>query len=73
MKYKDWLIEWLKIKVKSTTKTRTYEKYHYQVNRYLLGSIGEMEISEINPFVVQEFVLSLKEKELSPNTISNIV
>ena len=73
MKYKDWLIEWLKIKVKSTTKTRTYEKYHYQVNRYLLGSIGEMEISELNPFVLQEFVLSLKEKELSPNTISNIV
>lgn len=73
MQYRDWLNEWLNIKVKPTTKNRTYVKYKHVVINYITKLIGEYELNELTPPILQKFAVCLVEKELSANTINNII
>lgn len=73
MKYKDWLINWLSLYVKPTTKFRTYEKYKRQIEIHIAPYLGGFELSELTPLVLQRFTVDLSKKGLSFNTVSGIV
>lgn len=73
MKYQQWLNEWLVLYVKPTTKTRTYEKYQRQIERYILPTLGEYELTELTPPLLQHFTVDLSQKGLSANTINGIL
>lgn len=80
MKYKDWLCAWLKLYVKPTTKTRTYEKYADTVRLHVAPYLGERELGELTGIALQRYVVGLSERGnkksgqgLSPSTVNGIV
>ena len=73
MKYKHWLNEWLKLYVKPTTKTRTFNKYEKQIELHIDPILGEFELHDLTANVLQRFTVALSEKGLSANTINGIV
>ncbi len=73
MQYKDWLNDWLKLYVKPTTKTRTYEKYKRQIELRILPALGDYELDDLKAIVLQRFTVDLSAKGLSANTVDGIV
>ncbi len=80
MKYKDWLGEWLDSYVKSSSKQRTYELYRAITSVHILPYLGEYELIEVTPLVIQKYITVLMEsgnkrtgKGLSPNFIKSII
>ena len=80
MKYKDWLCEWLINYVKVASKQRTYEGYKAIAELHIVPKLGEYELSEITPLIVQKFITELMEsgnrrtgKGLSPNFVKSII
>ena len=73
MLYKNWLIDWLSLYVKPTTKTRTYNKYKRQVYLHIITSLGEFKLSELKATILQRFMVNLSEKGLSANTVNGII
>lgn len=80
MKYKDWLKEWLENIVKPTAKMRTYGRYSELVNGHIVPKIGEYEINDLTPLVLQKLVTELLQsgnlitgKGLSANTVNTVV
>lgn len=80
MKYKDWLNEWLNHYVKTSNKQRTYERYYQTVNVHIIPSLGEYELTELHPIVLQRFVSDLlvngnkrTGKGLSPNFVKSVI
>ena len=59
MKYKDWLQEWLDHYIEPTAKIRTYNRYSEIVAQHLIPKLGESEMDEITPIVLQHFVTEL--------------
>lgn len=72
MKYKDWLKQWLELFVKPTTKLRTYSKYKQQVRQYICPNLGNYEMIDITPLVLQSFVVELQ-KILSANSVNGVI
>ena len=62
MKYKNWLVEWLTLYVKLTTKIRTYKKYSRQIKLHILTILGEFELNDLTATVLQRFTVNLSEK-----------
>ncbi len=56
MLYKDWLKEWLECYVKHSSKQRTYIRYYEIVYRHVVPSIGDYEINDLTPFILQGFI-----------------
>ncbi|MDE5601057.1 MAG: site-specific integrase [Clostridia bacterium] len=80
MKYKDWLNIWLEHYVKTSSKQRTYERYLQTSSAHIIPSLGEYEISELQPIVLQQFISKLLEcgnkrtgNGLSPNFVKLII
>ena len=80
MKYNDWLNIWLEKYVRTTTKQRTYERYSQIVKTHIDGLIGNKEIEELSPFLLQDFIAKLLQtgnsktgKGLSANSVNAIV
>ena len=73
MKYKNWLVEWLALYVKPTTKERTYKKYQRQIELHILPVLGEFELNDLTATVLQRFTVDLSEKGLSANTVNGII
>ena len=73
MKYKNWLNEWLALYVKPTTKIRTYKKYQRQIELHILPALGEFELNDLTPTVLQRFTVDLSKKGLSANTVNGII
>lgn len=73
MQYKEWLNEWLELYVKASTKERTYKKYRFQAERYLLPALGEFELEKLSPGELQKFLLSLSGRGLAPNSVNFVV
>lgn len=80
MKYKDWLNEWLNHYVKTSNKQRTYERYCQTANVHIIPSLGEYELTELHPIVLQRFVSDLlvngnkrTGKGLSPNFVKSVI
>lgn len=59
MKYKDWLVEWFENIVKPTAKIRTYGRYSELVNGHIILKIGEYEINDLTPLILQKLVTDL--------------
>lgn len=80
MKYNEWLNGWLNNYIKPTTKIRTYERYKIIVDLHIIPKIGEYELCDISPIILQKTVTELMEngniktkKALSANTINTII
>ena len=80
MLYTEWLSEWLENYVKTSVKERTYAKYADIVRIRLIPSLGDYELKELTPFIVQRYITellrhgNLKNGEgLSANTVNLII
>lgn len=80
MKYKDWLSTWLEVYVKPVMKEKTYSAYANIVRLHIIPSLGEYELEDLGPLLVQQFVTkkltfgNLKTgKGLSVNTVNSII
>lgn len=59
MKYGEWLTEWLNNYVKISAKHRTIERYSEIINNHLIPSVGEMELQELTPIILQKYISEL--------------
>lgn len=80
MTYKKWMEEWLTHYIKPSNKQRTYEQYCKIAKIHILPQLGEYELTELTPFVLQKFVTDLTVngnkrtgKGLSPNFVKTII
>lgn len=80
MKVKEWLPVWLENYVKPTAKEKTYTRYSEVVTHHLIPRIGELEMSEVTPLMLQQMVTELSAHGnlrtgggLSANTVNAIV
>lgn len=80
MQYKYWLTEWLLNYVKPTAKTKTYNRYSDIVDHHLIPKLGDYEVKELTPLVVQKIITELLEKGnlkngkgLSANSVNTII
>ncbi len=72
MNYKDWLNEWLSTCVKPMVKSRTFEKYDEIVRLKIEPSLGNCDLTELSPSMLQRFTAELTEKYAS-NTVSGVI
>lgn len=80
MQYKEWLREWLECYVKPSSKQKTYIRYSEIVSQHIVGAIGDYEMSELTPLILQRFTTVLLQsgniktgKELSANSVNGII
>ena len=80
MKVNEWLLIWLENYVKPTAKERTRLRYSEVVKHHLIPHIGELEIAEVTPLVLQQMVTGLTAHgnlrtggALSANTVNVII
>ena len=59
MKYKDWLKEWLDNYIEPTAKTRTFSRYSEIVEQHIIPRLGELELDELTPSVLQHYITEL--------------
>lgn len=80
MLYKEWLADWLSNYVKPTAKDNTYSRYEDIIQHHLIPKLGENELCELTPLVVQRFITYLLQSGnlktgngLSPNSVYSII
>ena len=80
MTYKNWLNEWLTHYIKPSSKQRTFEQYSKVAQIHILPYLGDIELTDLTPFVLQKFVTDLTtngnkrtSKGLSPNFVKTIL
>lgn len=59
MTYKEWLSEWLELYVKPL-KRRTYERYNDICNLHIISQLGDYELDELTPMILQKHVNEIK-------------
>ena len=80
MTYKNWLNEWLTHYIKPSSKQRTFEQYSRVAQIHILPYLGDIELTDLTPFVLQKFITDLTTngnkrtgKGLSPNFVKTIL
>ena len=80
MLYKDWLSNWLENYVQPSAKQRTYTRYKEIVEQHIITQLGELDLAEITPYVLQCYVTELLKsgnlrtaKGLSANSVNSII
>ena len=73
MKLKVLLELWLERYMKHTIKIRTYNRYKSICELHLIKDLGEYELDELKPNVLQDFLLKKIDDHYSTNTIKGIV
>lgn len=80
MLYREWLSNWLENYVQPSAKQRTYMRYKEIVEQHILTQLGELDLSEITPYVLQCYVTELLKcgnlrtgKGLSANSVNSII
>lgn len=80
MKYKDWLKEWLDNYIEPTAKTRTFSRYSEIVEQHIIPRLGELELDELTPSVLQHYITELLQsgnlktgRGLAANSVSAII
>ncbi len=80
MQYQQWLESWHENYVMPSSKERTYTRYGEAIRNHITPRIGEKELSELTPYVLQCFVTELLRsgnlktgKGLSPSTVNVII
>jgi len=58
MTYKNWLSEWLELYVKPLKK-RTYERYKDICNLHIIDQLGDYELDELTPLILQRHINEL--------------
>ena len=76
MTYNNWLNEWLIHYIKPSSKQRTCEQDAKVAQIHSLPYLGDIEITDLTPFVLQNFITDLTTncnkrtgKVLSPNFV----
>ena len=73
MKLKELLEVWLERYMKHTIKIRTYNRYKSICELHLIKDLGEYELDELKPNVLQDFLLKKIDDHYSTNTLKGIV
>ena len=80
IKYIDWLTQWLENYIRPSVKMRTYERYKLIVEQHIKDKIGGMELNELSPLVLQQFITELLQsgnkktgKGLSANSVNAVI
>ena len=80
MLYKEWLSNWLENYVQPSAKQRIYTRYKEIVEQHIITQLGELDLSEITPYVLQCYVTELLKcgnlrtgKGLSANSVNSII
>lgn len=73
MKLKELLEVWLERYMKYTIKIRTYNRYKSICELHLIKDLGEYELEELKPNILQDFLLKKIDDHYSTNTIKGIV
>lgn len=80
MLYKDWLSNWLENYVQPSAKQRTYTRYKEIVEQHINSHLGELDLVEITPYVLQCYVTELLKtgnlrtgEGLSANSVNSII
>ena len=80
MKYTEWLHEWLEYYIKPSAKEKTYRRYNEIAKQHLIPRLGEYEMSDISPLVVQRYITELLQsgnlktgKGLAANSVNAII
>lgn len=80
MIYKDWLNEWLNNYIKPTCKIRTFERYSQLIDKHITGVIGNYDLNDLMPSVIQKFISNLlingnlrTKQGLSANTVNCVI
>lgn len=80
MTYKNWLNEWLTHYIKPSSKQRTFKQYSKVAQIHILPYLGDIELTDLTPFVLQKFITDLMTngnkrtgKGLSPNFVKTIL
>ncbi len=80
MNYKTWFEKWLTHYVEPSSKKRTSLQYYKSAKTHILPRLGDLELADITPFVLQKFVADLTTngnkrtgKGLSPNFTNSIL
>ncbi len=80
MLYKKWLKEWLEVYVKPTSKQKTYNRYSEIVSQHIVKALGDYEMKELTPLVLQRFITELLKcgnlktgKGLSSNSVNGVI
>lgn len=80
MLFNTWLQLWLTNYVKPSVKTRTIERYAQIVRTHIAETIGDKEIEELTPIVLQSYISELLQsgnkktgKGLSANTTNAVI
>ncbi len=80
MYYKEWLCDWLEHYEKPTAKNKTYNRYAEIVEKHLIPKLGENDVNEITPLLVQRYISELLQsgnlktgKALSANSVNSII
>ncbi len=59
MKYIDWLNQWLEIYIRPSVKVRTYERYKLIIEQHIKDKIGNFDLDDLSPLVLQSFITGL--------------
>ncbi len=59
MKYKEWLSVWLENYIKPSAKQQTYGIYLQMIEKRIIPKIGDYELDDLTPIVLQTFVTEL--------------
>ncbi len=80
IKYIDWLTQWLENYIRPSVKMRTYERYKLIVEQHIKDKIGDMELNELSPLVLQSFITGLLQSGnkktgngLSANSVNAVI
>ena len=80
MTYENWMNEWLTHYIKPSSKQRTFEQYSKAAQIHILPNLGNVELTDLTPFILQKFITGLTTngnkrtgKGLSPNFVKTIL
>ena len=80
LKYIDWLTQRLENYIRPSVKMRTYERYKLIVEQHIKDKIGDMELNELSPLVLQSFITGLLQSGnkktgngLSANSVNAVI
>lgn len=69
--FKDHLYEWFKVK-KNSINIQTAQVYENYMNNRIIPVLGHVQLSQLTPMLLQNYVNDLKEEELASSTIKKI-
>ena len=80
MKYKEWLDVWFANYIEPSSKKKTCERYSEIIEKHLKVKLGEYELEELSPIVIQKYITELMQsgnlttgKGLAANSVNGII